>query len=123
MKIKVSAKNRYDFIPDIGDNLKLPDNEKFVIVLTRLNQVLNSGKWSHFGADGSVSVNLKQKMIDHIIEFKRPPLIDDGVSQKELTVEMLLSDRYPELSDLVNQILGEINANTGRKPEIETKKS
>ena len=122
MKLKVNANNEYAFTPDIGDNRKLPDGERFVVMLRRLNQTLHSGKWSAFGMDGTVSVDLKTKIRDHIIELKRPPVIDDGATQKELTVEMLLSDRYSELDDLVNQILAEINSMAPRRLNVDPKK-
>jgi hypothetical protein len=122
MKLKVNAENRYNFIPDIADNRKLPESERFVVVLRRLNATLNSGKWASYETEGGVSINMVHKIKDHIIEFKNPPMLDDGSSQFLLTPEILLSEKYGALNDLIDQIVDEINK-ISQSQKIEIKKS
>jgi hypothetical protein len=124
IKLKVNANNEYRFIPDIGDNLKLPDSDKFVVVLKRMSIALNASNWIHYKSDGSMEPDIRAKLRDHIIRFENPLLLDDGGKQIDLTIDILLSDKYTALDDLLGQIIDKINEISSKgRTGIEIKKS
>ncbi len=110
MKLKVSSSNEYKFYPSISGNRELPEGERFTVVLRRINQTLATGKWTLYNSKGGVSLDVSSKIRDHIVRFKNPPIIQiDGKEERELTVDDLLSDKFPELSDIIDEVVNEIN--------------
>jgi hypothetical protein len=110
MKLKVSAKNEYKFVPEIGGNRNAPESEKFVVIMRRLNQTLNNARWTSFGKNGEVYVDIRKTISDHIVRLINPPLLQTSEGNEiELTIDILLSDTYPELDQLIEQIAAEVN--------------
>lgn len=108
MKIAVSSKNEFKVIPDIADNLELPEGEQFVVVMRKLSQ-LQSGEWSTVNADNEVNVDIKKKLAMAIVRLENAPTIDiDGVEQTELTKDILIDSTYPELYGLQMLLISEV---------------
>jgi len=108
MKIKVNAANEYSFTPDVFNNMKLPEVEQFKIVFRKLNQTLCSDRWVSYsmGRKNEMIINMREKVRDHIVRFVNPPTLQiDGKEEKVMDIDDLLSEKYPELSDLVSQIV------------------
>jgi hypothetical protein len=123
MKIAVSSINEYCLTPDIGNNLKEPKEKQFKIFLKKINSTLMSGKWAHFEKDGEFQINLKSKIKEHIIRIENAPMldVDGGKKQEEMTVDIMMSDKYSELFGLQNQIV-EFIGKLEREGTVETKK-
>ena len=111
MKIKVSSKNEYRFLPDIGEeNAALPDSEKFAIVLRRLSTVIHAGEWSNYDSfTGQVDVNLIRRAGAHIVRLENAPELEDETGKTwVLEKEDLLNSKHPELYDILLQVNTEI---------------
>lgn len=124
MKLKVSSSNEYKFYPSIGGNRSLPEGERFAVILRRINQTLATGKWTMYNGKGSVSLDIASKIKDHIVRLVNPPtILIDGKEERELTIDDLIADKFPELSDVIDEIVNEINDLSAVKVDArETKK-
>ncbi len=108
MRIKVNADNEYSFTPDIFENMKVPESERFKIVFRKLNQTLCSDRWISYTMDGKkeMLINMRGKIRDHFVRLVNPPTLQiDGKTEKEMDIDDILSERYTELSDLVSQMI------------------
>jgi len=126
MKINVNSQNNYKFYPDISDNLNLSEDKRFVVIVRKVNQTLSSGKWTHYGRTENeidMEIDLRAKVKNQIVRIENPPLLKiDGKTEKELTVDILLSDDYSELFPIVSQLIEFLNK-IEREGGFETKKS
>ena len=102
MEIKVSLNNEFEFIPDIENNREL--DAPWTIVIKRVNRSLSAGQWASLTDDGQVAVSIAAKIKTHIVEMKNSPILVNGDMREELTVDVLLSDKYKELYDVVDQL-------------------
>jgi hypothetical protein len=125
MRIKVNVSNEYTFTPDIFENMKQAEAERFKIVFKKLNQTLCSDRWISYTLDGSkkeMLINMRDKIRDHFVRIINPPTIQvDGKTEHEMTLDDILSEKYPELSELVSQIISFIG--TLSESGFERKKS
>ena len=98
MEIKVNKTNRFNFYPDVQDNLELPEKDRFCIVVKMLNTTFHYGKWSTPGDDGKTNVDMKKYYKEHIVELINSPTIDiDGKLKRPLEVDDFLGDEMKEL--------------------------
>ena len=105
MRISISSQNEYAFTPDVFGNLELPDDEQFQIICRRVDNTLYADRWSSFNFSGELVINPREKIRSHIVKFVNAPMLSvDGKTEKELTIDELLSGKYIELSDLVAQL-------------------
>jgi hypothetical protein len=110
MKLVVSSKNEFNFIPDIANNKDIADKDKFIVVMRKVNRSLDSDKWTTFDKEGSFDISYRDKLKAYIVKFVNPPILSiDGVEEKELTVDMLLNSSYPELDILIDQLVDKMN--------------
>jgi len=109
MEILINAKNEYDFIPDIFGNGNLPDGQKFKIVMQKVNGTLHSGEWSSFDKDGNLLIQLHKKLKKHIVSFINPPKLRIGGIVRDLTIDDIIDEKFPELYELVNLLVEEMN--------------
>lgn len=107
MKIKVSNKNEFEIIPDIGNNKELKKEEQFKIIFKKLS-TLSSSQWSSVGHKNDIKVDLKEKLRLSIIRLVNPPILIIDDKEVELTIDILLSEQYPELFDLENILITEM---------------
>lgn len=122
MKLTVSSKNEFTIIPDIADNLEKPSEEQFKIIFKKLSG-LSDNAWTKIDSKTqSISVELGLKYKQQIIRIENPPILSiDGEIEEELTIDIMLSDKYPELFELQSIIIKEITA-IEEKKGIEAKK-
>jgi hypothetical protein len=128
LKLKVSGKNEFPFYPDVeldkGQNLELPEKDRFTVVLKKLSRTIHGDEWSTYDKDGIIqSVDVVKCIEMHFVEFINEPDIEiESIGKvKKLTLKMLLSDDYPELDFLVDMILKQINEINMRE-EVDLKK-
>jgi len=114
--INVLTNNEVMFVPKLWGNEKLPFQQQFKVYLRRRDQMLRFNNWI---ADGKFS--LSEKLKDCIVKFENPPmLVNEKKENIELTVEILVSEKYKGLDDLILAITERINEMQGEKV-IETK--
>ena len=110
MKISVSSTNEIPFTPDIYGNMDLDEKDRFTIIFRKLNSALNTGTWAKFESDGSMNIDLKSKIKSQIVRIDNPPaLVTEKGKEIELTVDILLSDDFSELYEIVSQVVEAIN--------------
>lgn len=109
MRVKVSSKNEFEFIPDFMDNLELPKESQFKVYFKRLSKIANQDFCS-FKANGEISVDVGERLKASVIKFVNAPILEleDG-KEKEMTIDMLIGEDYPELFDLQEIIIGQMN--------------
>jgi hypothetical protein len=109
MKIKVSSKNEFKFVPDIFNNLELDPKDQFTIVLKKLSALDENNYTIYNKEDGSVKINLRERIKASIVRLENPPILEiDDQNEIELTVDILASGKYEALYDLEDMLLFEI---------------
>lgn len=113
MKLNVSSKNEHKFVPNLGNNLELPEDQQFVIIYKKINKFLHGQEWTIYKKDNTVDrVDYPKLMKMHIVRLVNPPILHDTETDKEeeLTILTLVSDKYDILfqvqEDFVNTVLG-----------------
>ena len=110
MILKVSSQNEFRFYPDISNNMELPENERFTVVLKRLNNVLNAKVWTSYTKEGGIEIDILKKYKKHIVKIENAPLLQmESGEQRELTIDDLFNEEFTELEIILNQIVDEIN--------------
>lgn len=98
MEIKINKTNRFNFYPDVQNNLDLPEKDRFCIVVKKLNTTMHYGKWSTPGDDGKTNVDMGKYYKEHIVELINAPTINiDGKEKRALTADDFLGDEMKEL--------------------------
>lgn len=107
MKLDVSSKNEHIYVPDIGDNLQLPENERFEIVYKRINRYMHGQEWTQYKKDNSVDrVNYAKLLKMHILRFNNPPILRNEKGEEEtLTIDILLSEKYDIFDKMINDLI------------------
>jgi hypothetical protein len=110
MKISVNSKNEFKFVPDIFNNLELDSKDQFVIVFKKLSALDENNYTIYNKEDGKVRIDLRERIKASIVRLENPPTleIDDGESEVELTVDILLSGKYNALFALEDMLIMEI---------------
>lgn len=108
MTIEINSKNEYTVFPDVQDNLKKPEKERFAVVLHRIGRYkMNNAalRRDGVGEDGKPkfhydSVDFLRASIKRLVNA--PMLQDEGGDLHEMTVEDLLA--VPELDGIAIQV-------------------
>jgi len=108
MEIQISNKNEFKYVPDIGNNKDLPDQQQFKIVYKMLSNRLHSAKWTSFNEDGEFNYNLFKKASEFIVRLENPPILNFGSEKRPLKVEDLATDKWHELYPIVEDFINEI---------------
>jgi len=124
MKLNVSSKNEFYFYPDVADNLKLEEKDRFTIVVKKVSAALSGTDWFKYDEDDKyLGVDNKAKIKSQIKEIRNAPiLLVDGDKEKELTIDDLMDGIYPELFEIITELnlfILKIESEGG----LETKKS
>jgi len=127
MIIDVKARNERIFIPEFGGNQKLDPQTQFKIKVKKLNQTIYSNRWSTMTNNNDNDIEISIDYIDrvkaHVIGFVNPPMLQiTETEQKELTIDILLSDDYEVLFPIVEELHYFINDLYDEEDETETKK-
>lgn len=128
MKFKVSSSDEVDFYPSIiveGEelNLNLAKEEQFKIVLHRLNATLHYKEWTGFDKNGRAFTIWDKKLRKYIARLEKEPEMDNGSGTvHKLVIKDLVTDSYPEIIQITNQIVKWIDDfDSGLAPEDEKK--
>jgi len=110
MKLKVSSKNEFEYIPDIEDNLTLKEGEQFIVVFKKLSS-LDSKEWARLDDGGGLVVDTREKIKSSIVRLINPPglLIDGSDVETPLTPDLLMSGKYSQLYELEDLLLIEMH--------------
>ena len=109
MEIQLGSKNEFEFVPDIGNNLELPEQEQFKVVYRKLSNRLHASQWSSFDKEGNFNYNYFDKIKANVIRLVNPPELRFNTGQlKKMTVKDLCNEENHELFGLVEQITNAI---------------
>ena len=109
MEIQLGSKNEFVFVPEIANNLELPENEQFKVVYRKLSNRLHGSKWSHFNKDGDFEYDYFLKLKENIIRLENAPELRFKTGQlKKMSIKDLCNPENHELFDLVEQIVKDI---------------
>ncbi|MCP3679337.1 MAG: hypothetical protein GY782_03350 [Gammaproteobacteria bacterium] len=124
MKLSVSSTNEHYYYPDIENNLKLEEKDRFAIVVKRVNPTLSGSEWVVINDKGEVAgIDNRKRIKSQIKKLVNAPVLDIEGKEREMTIDDLLSDSYPIFYDVVtdlNIFMGKLDEKGG---EVETKKS
>jgi hypothetical protein len=111
MQLQVSSKNEFKHYPDVENNLELPENERFAIVFKMLNLTLHAKQWTKYNEDGSYKdIDTLLLYKTHTMRIDNPPdLLDENGETHLLTVDLLFSEQYPELNEILGDYIDAIN--------------
>jgi hypothetical protein len=106
MEIKVSAASLVTVVPDVGNNLDLPEGEQFRIVMQRPSRWnIQKGGLRPIIKNGEVEMEIDRENTIrlYVKRFINAPLLkhDDG-SQREMTVQDLFE--YDELAPVLAEV-------------------
>ena len=122
MKLTISSKNEYYFYPNVGDNLKKEEKDRFTIVVKKVNPALVGSNWFIYNDKNEyVGINNAVKLRSHVKEIKNAPILLIDGEEREMTIDDLFSNDYTELYQIVldlNQFISKLDTNG----ELETKK-
>ena len=121
MEIKVGGLNEFRFVPDIVDNLEQPKEKRFVIVVKKISNVLNSQNWVSLDENGEGIIDKGKMYLANIVRFENAPFMDDNGKKTVLTSEELTEGKYHVLYDIMDKLAIFIN-NLGSQGNDETKK-
>lgn len=125
MKIQVNQVNEHRFAPDIWGNLKQAEGAQFAFFLKRTNSFLTSQRWSSMRQERGKLVfesNFAEKIKLNVVRIVNPPILEiKGKEPREMTLDDILSDDFPELYDLARMLWDEIQK-IEDVAEFETKK-
>lgn len=105
------------------DNLEKEEKDRFTIVVKKVNAALEGSRWLKLEENNTYSLNNEAKLREYIKGFKNAPILQiDGKTEREMTIDDLLGDKFPALFQIVAD-LNEFILKLDRKGEMETKKS
>jgi hypothetical protein len=108
MEITVSSKNEFRVVPDIMNNTDFEDKDRFAVIMRKLSS-LESGEWSSVSADNKVFFDIRKKLKKAIVRLENAPSIKiDDTEVIPLTVDIILSGKYPELYSLETFLISEM---------------
>lgn len=110
MNISISANNRIEYVPDVGNNLDLPEDKRFVMVFRKVNKFAATSKAMRTRVNGdqpdkSVSVVDNVEFIrTAFVEMRNPPILDYGETKRDMTFDDIFDVDIPELGDLAKGV-------------------
>jgi hypothetical protein len=114
--------NEFKFIPDIGNNLELPESEQMVICWKRINTRLDSYKYVDYQvSDDNAKVNeinFRKFYKSHLTKIINPPIFEKENGERiEATIDDLFDGQYsgPQIDSLVDMIIEEIEEKSAQQ--------
>lgn len=122
MRLTISTKNEFCYVPDIADNLKLPDGQKFKIIVRKINHAIAPVEIRD--DDGNIKpIDMKDRVRRHIVRLENPPELSiDGKLTRQMEIDDLFNEDFSSLFPIVEGLIvfiGKIRKEGG----IEQKKS
>lgn len=117
MKIKVKSQAHETIYPDIENNIELPEEKRFAIVMRRPPRV---ELWAKLGVSESDQVDIAVWARAHVVELRNAPTLtfDDGTS-REMTVADIFE--FDDLIDLQGVVIATANKFHEKTPENDPK--
>jgi hypothetical protein len=107
MKIKVNGNNVRKFYTSLWGNLEQEKDAQFCINIKKLSLAVHSDKWTNGQLEGNMSIDIKNYIKSHVIDFVNPIILEDKNTKKDVELDkaILFSDTYEELYPLVEELL------------------
>lgn len=104
MKLKVSSKNEFYFYPDVQDNLEKQEQDRFAIVVKKVNLALEGASIYQYDENYKLTgIDNLAKLKLHIKELRNAPMLEIGdTEEREMKIDDLLSGDFPELYSIVS---------------------
>jgi hypothetical protein len=103
LEIDAIAKNEHRITPDIGGNLKLPENEQFSILIQRRHTIIMQAE--SVKSDGGFSFLGYLKPC--IKRLENPPMLNFGDMKRAMTINDIFE--IPQLEPVLNAIFDKVN--------------